>query len=164
MGSVPGGAAREGLDRDARPSGGRSSGPYEKREDSTAHAPSAACTGPRCSAWVRSIPSCRRIPARNAALRLRAVRRGAVLRGLDDGSLPPRTERDRILRIARSANIPLQAGTTQGSTDGSAISPWGPPNVGLSWPGRYSHGPAEVLDLRDVAALARLVAAVAMER
>jgi putative aminopeptidase FrvX len=31
--------------------------------------------------------------------------------------------------------------------------------TGLSWPGRYSHSPAEVLDLRDLAALARLVRA-----
>lgn len=88
--------------------------------------------------------------------------RGAVLRGLDDGSLAPRAERDRILRVARANGIALQVGTTQGSTDGSAISPWGPPNVGLSWPGRYSHGPAEVFDLRDVSALARLVAALAV--
>jgi putative aminopeptidase len=89
---------------------------------------------------------------------------GAVLRGLDDGSLAPRAERERILRIARERNILVQPGTTHGSTDGSAISPWGPPNVGLSWPGRYSHGPAEVMDLRDVSALARLVAAVALDK
>jgi putative aminopeptidase FrvX len=88
---------------------------------------------------------------------------GLVLRGLDDGSLAPAAERDRVLRIARAQGIPIQVGTTQGGTDGGAISPWGPPNVGLSWPGRYSHGPAEVLDLRDVAALARLVAALALE-
>ena len=89
---------------------------------------------------------------------------GAVIRGLDDASLPPREERDRVLAIARARGIPLQVGTTQGGTDGSAISPWGPSNVGLSWPGRYSHGPAEVLDLRDVHALARLVRAVALSR
>lgn len=88
--------------------------------------------------------------------------RGAVLRGLDDGSLAPRAERERIVRVARERGIALQVGTTQGSTDGSAISPWGPPSVGLSWPGRYSHGPAEVFDLRDVSALARLVAALAV--
>jgi putative aminopeptidase FrvX len=85
---------------------------------------------------------------------------GAVLRGLDDGALSLRAERDRILRIARAAGIPLQVGTTQGSTDGSAVAPWGPPTVGLSWPGRYSHGPAEVLDLRDVASLVKLIDAV----
>lgn len=86
---------------------------------------------------------------------------GAVLRGLDNGSLVPRAEREEIIQLARSRGIPLQVGTTFGSTDGSAIQPWGPVNVGLSWPGRYSHGPAEVLDLRDVDALIRLVAALA---
>lgn len=89
---------------------------------------------------------------------------GAVVRGLDDGSLPPRAERERVLAIARAQKIPVQLGTTQGGTDGGAISPWGPSNVGLSWPGRYSHGPAEVLDLRDVSALARLIRAVALAR
>ncbi len=90
--------------------------------------------------------------------------RGPVLRGLDDGSLTPRSERERIQRIARLQRIPLQVGTTHGSTDGSAIAPFGGPNVGLSWPGRYSHTPGEVLDLRDVDALIRLIAAVAISR
>lgn len=90
--------------------------------------------------------------------------RGAVLRGLDDGAITPRTERDRVLGIARANGIPVQLGTTHGSTDGSAIAPWGAPNLGLSWPGRYSHAPGEVLDLRDVDALVRLIAAVAVAR
>lgn len=85
---------------------------------------------------------------------------GAVLRGLDNSSLVPRADRDRIIRVARARGIPLQLGTTFGSTDGSAIQGWGPVNVGLSWPGRYSHGPAEVLDLRDVDALVRLIVAL----
>jgi putative aminopeptidase FrvX len=89
---------------------------------------------------------------------------GAVLRGLDNGSLVPRAERDRIVRIARARGIPLQVGTTFGGTDGSAIQVWGPVNIGLSWPGRYSHGPAEVLDLRDVDSLIRLIVAVAVSR
>jgi putative aminopeptidase FrvX len=87
--------------------------------------------------------------------------KGAVLRVLDDGSIVPRAERDRIIAAARARNIPLQLGTTHGSTDGSAIAPFGVPNIGLSWPGRYSHTPAETLDLRDVDALIRLIAAVA---
>ncbi len=89
---------------------------------------------------------------------------GPVLRALDNASLVPRPERDRIVRIARANTIPLQIGTTFGGTDGSSIQQWGPPNIGLSWPGRYSHGPAEVLDLRDLDALVRLVTAVAIAR
>jgi putative aminopeptidase FrvX len=87
--------------------------------------------------------------------------KGAVLRGLDGGSVSSRAERERIIRIARAAGIPLQVGTTQGSTDGSAVGRYGPPNMGLSWPGRYSHTPGEVLDLRDMDALSRLIVAVA---
>ncbi|MBX9929371.1 MAG: M20/M25/M40 family metallo-hydrolase [Gemmatimonadaceae bacterium] len=87
---------------------------------------------------------------------------GAVLRGVDDGTVAVRSERERVVAIAARAGIPLQVGTTQGSTDGSAISPSGPPNLGLSWPGRYSHGPGEILDLKDLHALTRLVVAVAL--
>jgi len=90
--------------------------------------------------------------------------RGAVLRGLDDGSITPRSERERILRLANVARIPVQVGTTHGSTDGSAIAAYGAHNVGLSWPGRYSHAPGEVLDLRDVDALIRLIVAAAVAR
>jgi putative aminopeptidase FrvX len=86
---------------------------------------------------------------------------GAVLRGLDNGTVAQRAERDRVVRVARAAGIPLQLGTTQGSTDGSAVGRYGPPNMGLSWPGRYSHTPGEVLDLRDLDALSRLIAALA---
>ena len=89
---------------------------------------------------------------------------GAVLRSLDNSSIVPRDDRDRIIRIAREQRIPLQVGTTFGGTDGSAIQMWGPNNIGLSWPGRYSHGPAEVLDLKDLEALARLIVAVATAR
>ncbi|MEP7344683.1 MAG: hypothetical protein ABI877_05435 [Gemmatimonadaceae bacterium] len=90
--------------------------------------------------------------------------KGAVLRGLDDGAISPQEERDRILRLARANDIPIQVGTTHGATDGSAIAIFGAPNTGLSWPGRYSHSPGEVLDLRDVVALSRLIAALAAER
>jgi putative aminopeptidase len=89
---------------------------------------------------------------------------GAVLRALDNSSIVPREDREQIIRIARGRGIPLQVGTTFGGTDGSAIQMWGPNNIGLSWPGRYSHGPAEVLDLKDVEALARLIVALATSR
>ena len=88
--------------------------------------------------------------------------KGAVLRGLDNGAFTPPGERDRLLAIARAKGIPVQVGTTMGSTDGSALTALGPVNTSISWPGRYSHSPAEVLDLRDVDALARLIAALAV--
>ncbi len=88
--------------------------------------------------------------------------KGAVLRGLDNGALTPPAERERVLAIARAQQIPIQVGTTMGSTDGSALTAFGPINTSISWPGRYSHSPAEVLDLRDVDALARLIGALAI--
>jgi putative aminopeptidase FrvX len=88
--------------------------------------------------------------------------KGPVLRALDNSTVVSRAERDRVIAAARIANIPLQVGTTQGSTDGSAIGAFGAPNIGLSWPGRYSHTPGEVLDLRDLDALSKLVKALAV--
>ena len=87
-----------------------------------------------------------------------------MLRGLDDGAIASVSERDRITRLARTNNIPVQIGTTHGSTDGTAITLYGAAFAGLSWPGRYSHSPGEVLDLKDVDALKRLIVALAMER
>lgn len=87
--------------------------------------------------------------------------RGAVIRGLDNSSIAPLPEMDRILSIARAQEIPLQVGATNGGTDGSDFVRYGVLHVGLSWPGRYSHSPVEVLDLRDLQALEKLVYAIA---
>lgn len=89
---------------------------------------------------------------------------GPVLRAIENGSISPLAVRSLIRRAAQRAGVPLQTGLTQGGTDGTAFTFYGAPNTGLSWPGRYSHTPAEVLDLRDVAHLAELIAAVARER
>jgi putative aminopeptidase FrvX len=86
---------------------------------------------------------------------------GAVIRGLDNSSVAPPAEIDRVLNIARTQNIPLQVGATNGGTDGSDFIRYGVLHVGLSWPGRYSHSPVEVLDLRDLQALERLIYAIA---
>ena len=51
---------------------------------------------------------------------------------------------------------------TQGGTDGTAFTFYGAPNAGLSWPGRYSHGPAELGDLRDMVKLVDLIEAFAV--
>jgi putative aminopeptidase FrvX len=87
---------------------------------------------------------------------------GAVVRALDNSSVAPPDEIDRVVRIARSVGIPLQIGTTNGGNDGSAFTPLGAVDVPLSWPLRYSHSPAELIDLRDLRSLARLVAALAV--
>ena len=103
-------------------------------------------------------------PLEDPAFAYAPLGKGFVLRGLDDGAISPPAERERVLSIARAQGIPVQLGTTHGATDGSAIAPYGAPNVGLSWPGRYSHTPGEVLDLRDVEALVRIITAMAVAR
>jgi putative aminopeptidase FrvX len=86
---------------------------------------------------------------------------GAVIRGLDNSSVALPRELDRIVAIARSLRIPLQVGATNGGTDGSEFVRYGVIHASLSWPGRYSHSPVEVLDLRDLQSLSRLIHALA---
>jgi putative aminopeptidase FrvX len=89
---------------------------------------------------------------------------GAVIRGLDNSAVVSPAEIDRITRIARLGEIPLQVGATNGGTDGSDFVRYGAIHASLSWPGRYSHSPVEVLDLRDLEALAQLIHALAVTR
>jgi putative aminopeptidase FrvX len=86
---------------------------------------------------------------------------GPVLRAIENSGASPDAERDRVRGIAERAGIPLQTGLTQGGTDGTRFTFRGAPNQGLSWPGRYSHSPGEVLDLRDVEHLVELIVAAA---
>jgi len=68
---------------------------------------------------------------------------------------------DSLVRLARARGVALQVGTTNGGNDGSMFTPYGVVDVALGWPLRYSHSPAEVIDLKDVASLADLVRAIA---
>ena len=89
---------------------------------------------------------------------------GAVIRGLDNSAVAPPAELERVLNIARAQAIPIQVGATNGGTDGSDFVRYGVLHVSLSWPGRYSHSPVEVLDLRDLQALERLIYAIAVRQ
>ena len=86
---------------------------------------------------------------------------GPVLRSIENSSMATPYELDRNRRIAEEAGIDAQYGLTQGGTDGTTFTVYGAPNAGLSWPGRYSHSPAEIADLRDIAKLIDLIQAVA---
>jgi putative aminopeptidase len=83
--------------------------------------------------------------------------KGAVIRALDNASVTSAADIDRVLNVARRQRIPLQVGATNGGADGSEFVRYGVPHAGLSWPGRYSHSPVEVLDLNDLESLARLI-------
>ncbi|HEX5387445.1 MAG TPA: M20/M25/M40 family metallo-hydrolase [Gemmatimonadales bacterium] len=86
---------------------------------------------------------------------------GPVSRAVDNSAVTPPPLVDTLVALARTRGIPLQVGTTNGGNDGSAFAAWGVPDVAIGWPLRYSHSPAEVVDLRDVAGLADIVQAVA---
>lgn len=88
---------------------------------------------------------------------------GAVLRAMDNGYLAPRELIDRFLGLAARHRIPVQVGFTGGATDGMAFLADGPAMLPFSWPGRYSHSPVEVADLRDLEALVDLIVAAATE-
>jgi putative aminopeptidase len=94
---------------------------------------------------------------------LAPIGRGAVARALDNSSITPPAYVDSLAALAKRRGIALQVGTTSGGNDGSTFGPHGVVNVPIAWPLRYSHSPAEVVDLRDVASLAELIEAIARE-
>ena len=103
-------------------------------------------------------------PLESSRFAVAPIGRGAVVRALDNSSATPSVEIDRVVRIARAAKIPLQVGTTNGGNDGSELARYGAVDVPISWPLRYSHSPAELIDLNDVVWLSRLVLALAISR
>ena len=92
---------------------------------------------------------------------MKANSAGPVIRALDNSAVAPPALTDSLRTLARLAGQPLQYGTTSGGNDGSTFLPWGVPDLAIGWPLRYSHSPAEVVDLVDVAGLAVMVRLVA---
>lgn len=85
---------------------------------------------------------------------------GFVVRAVDNSNVVPRKLVEKVVAIARANKIPVQYGATGGGNDGSAFLRYGSIDVALGWPLRYSHSPGEVIDLRDLDGLARIVAAL----
>lgn len=92
-----------------------------------------------------------------------ALGKGFVIRAVDNSNIVPPQAVARLLDLARKGRIPAQYGVTGGGNDGSAFLRYGSVDVALGWPLRYSHSPAEVIDTRDLDALARIIAAIARE-
>lgn len=88
---------------------------------------------------------------------------GPVIRAMDNATLAPRDLIERFQALAERAGIPVQVGFTGGATDGVPFLANGVTMLPFSWPGRYSHSPVEVADLRDVENLVRLIVAVATQ-
>jgi len=89
--------------------------------------------------------------------------KGFVVRAVDNSNVVPLEYVDRVLKLAKTHNIPAQFGVTGGGNDGSVFLRYGSIDVPLGWPLRYSHSPAEVIDTKDVAALSEIIAAIARE-
>jgi putative aminopeptidase len=87
--------------------------------------------------------------------------KGFAIRAVDDSNIDPRRSVDRLAQMARSNQIPFQIGVTGGGNDGAMFVPYGAVDVAIGFPLRYSHSPAEVIDTRDVDALARIVRVIA---
>jgi putative aminopeptidase len=89
------------------------------------------------------------------------IGKGFVIRAVDNSNIAPREYVDRVIKLARENNIPVQYGVTGGGNDGAVFQRYGSVDIPLGWPLRYSHSPGEVIDTRDVDALAKIIAALA---
>jgi putative aminopeptidase FrvX len=84
--------------------------------------------------------------------------KGFVIRAVDNSNIAPLEYVDRVIKLARENHIPIQYGVTGGGNDGAVFPRYGSVDIPLSWPLRYSHSPGEVIDTRDLDALAKIVA------
>ncbi|MDQ1404410.1 MAG: hypothetical protein QOG55_39 [Acidobacteriaceae bacterium] len=91
------------------------------------------------------------------------IGKGFVIRAVDNSNIAPREYVDRVVKLANENKIPVQYGVTGGGNDGAVFVRYGTVDVPLSWPLRYSHSPAEVIDTRDYDALAKIVAVLAKQ-
>jgi putative aminopeptidase FrvX len=99
-------------------------------------------------------------PRESGRFALALLGHGPVLRAMDNATLAPREVIERFRDVASRAGVPVQVGFTGGATDGVSFLPAGVTMLPFSWPGRSSHSPVEVADLRDVDDLVRLIVAV----
>ena len=89
------------------------------------------------------------------------IGKGFVIRAVDNSNIVPTALVERLIKLARTNQIPIQYGVTGGGNDGSAFVRYGSVDIALGWPLRYSHSPAEVIDTRDVDSLARIITVIA---
>jgi putative aminopeptidase FrvX len=88
---------------------------------------------------------------------------GFVVRAVDNSNIAPWKDVMRLQQIAERHKISVQYGVTGGGNDGAVFQRYGAIDVPLSWPLRYSHSPAELIDLRDLESLTSVTAALARD-
>src|SRR5579859_2788060 len=89
------------------------------------------------------------------------IGKGFVVRAVDNSNVVPLEYVDRVVKLAKENNIPVQYGVTGGGNDGAVFTRYGSVDVALGWPLRYSHSPGEVIDTKDADALAKIVEVLA---
>ena len=89
------------------------------------------------------------------------IGKGFVIRAVDNSNITPREYVDRVVKLARENNIPVQYGVTGGGNDGAVFLRYGAVDIPLGWPLRCSHSPGEVIDTRDLDALSEILAVLA---
>src|SRR6184192_105215 len=89
------------------------------------------------------------------------IGKGFVIRAVDNSNITPREYVDRVVKLAYENGIPAQFGVTGGGNDGAVFTRYGSVNIPLGWPLRYSHSPGEVIDTRDLDALAKIITVLA---
>ncbi len=89
---------------------------------------------------------------------------GAVIRVLESINFIGREHLNYLQNLAKKNGIKTQFGMTAGGTDGQAFLKYDIPSVPLSWPGRYSHSPIEIMDFRDMGELIKLIRAIMMDK
>jgi putative aminopeptidase FrvX len=100
-------------------------------------------------------------PVESSRFGLAPLGEGFVIRAIDQSNLSDRSLVDRLIKLAKGAAVPVQYGVTGGGNDGSAFLRYGSRDLPLAWPLRYSHSPGEIIDTRDLDALARIVTILA---
>jgi putative aminopeptidase FrvX len=88
------------------------------------------------------------------------IGKGFVIRAVDNSNIVRPDLVEKVIKLARANQIPVQYGITGGGNDGSTFLRYGSVDIALGWPLRYSHSPAEVIDTRDVDSLARIITAI----
>jgi putative aminopeptidase FrvX len=89
------------------------------------------------------------------------IGKGFAIRAVDNSTIAPPEGVQRVIEVAGANRIPVQYGVTSGGNDGATFLRHGAVNIPIGWALRYSHSPGEVIDTRDVDALAAIIAAIA---
>jgi putative aminopeptidase len=87
--------------------------------------------------------------------------KGFVVRAVDNSNIVPRKLSDKVVSLARANGIAAQYGVTGGGNDGATFLLYGATDIALGWPLRYAHSPGEVIDVRDLDALSKIIMAIA---